>query len=324
MHPSPTSPRTARFFRRFSGAFTSLALLTVLFSLPARAGSPPAEDRAAILAMAGEFEVLFNFRETVALQEDYVLKKPYQETATEMVVVVEDSPEKIVLQHILLTAGGNRVVKHWKQVWTWEDTRLIEFQGRDQWNVREVSLEEGEGTWSQLVTQTDDSPRYESYGTWKHDAGYSRWESQVTARPLPRREHTKRDDYHILRAVNRHALTPFGWVHEQDNLKQVLDEDGEVAGYIAREHGVNHYDRSDETDFTKAREYWETTREFWGTVSRFWEAVENRRESFAIANEVEGETLMKEMNAIAKAMTDEQKPAPPAGEVEEVIERFLN
>ncbi len=297
-------------------------LLTVPYAVLAE--SPPAQDREAILAMAGEYEVIFNFEEVVALQPDYKLKDAYQETATEMVVVVKNSPEQIILQHILTVGSGSRVVKHWKQVWTWEDTRLVEFLGREKWAVREVDPEEVKGTWTQLVTQTDDSPRYESYGAWEHDGGYSRWESGVTARPLPRREHTKRDDYQILQAVNRHSVTPYGWVHEQDNVKQVIDEDGNPTAYIAVEHGVNYYDKTDEADFTKAREYWEKTQEFWGTVSQFWEEVEANENGFAIAKEIEGDSLMGEMSELAEAVLEEKDKAPTDSEVIATIGRFVN
>ena len=173
------------------------------------ASEPPEKDREAILSMAGEFEVLFNFEETVSLQKGYTLKEPYQEDASELVLVIEDTGDRIVLQHILTTSRG--IVKHWKQVWTWEDTRIVEYQGRNQWAVRELDPEEVKGTWSQLVSQVDDSPRYESYAKWRHDGGYSRWESRQTARPLPRREHTKRDDYQILQAVNGRDLMTIGF-----------------------------------------------------------------------------------------------------------------
>lgn len=293
-------------------------------AVTAFAGGPPEQDREAILAMAGEFEVLFNFRETVALHEDYKLKDPYRESATEAIVVVEDSPERIVLQHLLVVAGGNRVVKHWKQIWTWEDRRIVEYHGRQQWKVRELAPEKIEETWSQLVTQVDDSPRYESYGTWKHDGGYSRWESGTTPRPLPRREHIKRDDYQILLATNRHSLTPFGWAHEQDNVKQIIDENGEVAGYIAREIGTNHYDRTGDADFTKARKYWKETRKFWATVSRFWADVEKNRDAFAIAEEVDGKSLTKTMNEIAQSLVNQDKAPPGEEKVEALIEQYLN
>ncbi|MEZ5303362.1 MAG: DUF6607 family protein, partial [Verrucomicrobiales bacterium] len=87
------------------------------------------QDRNAILAMSGEYEITFQFWETVALQEGYELKKPYQEHALEIVEVVSDSGREIVLQHLLWVAEGERVVKHWKQIWKYEDRVLNEFAG---------------------------------------------------------------------------------------------------------------------------------------------------------------------------------------------------
>ena len=45
----------------------------------------PAADRAAILAMAGEFRVTFQFQETVAVAPGYELHEPYRSGATEFV-----------------------------------------------------------------------------------------------------------------------------------------------------------------------------------------------------------------------------------------------
>lgn len=53
-------------------------LSTIITSICALADSQKfAQDRAAILAMSGAFEVEFNFEETVSLDEGYKLKKPY-------------------------------------------------------------------------------------------------------------------------------------------------------------------------------------------------------------------------------------------------------
>lgn len=312
-----------------STALLSLLLAAgIVLTAAGLAADPPAAtapdaDRAAILAMAGEFEVTFDFEESVSLRPGYECKKPYQEDATELVIVVEDTPGRIALQHILSVSEGARVVKHWKQVWTREDTRIVEFQGRGQWKVRTLSQEEAAGTWSQLVTQVDDSPRYESYGKWRHDGGFSRWESGSTARPLPRREHTTRDDYEILLAFNRHALTPDGWVHEQDNLKQVLDESGAVSGYIARELGLNRYRRTESADFSKAREYWESTRAFWGTVSAYWEDIESGREEFFISEKVGDKSLDDTVNDIAKAIIKSGQASPGEEEVTEMLSPFV-
>lgn len=299
-----------------------LASLAIASTAIVAKAAPPEKDREAILAMAGEYEVTFTFEETVPLQSEYELKKPYEEDAHELVVVVEDTPEQIALQHLLVVAGGKKVVKHWRQVWTWQDTRIVDFQGRSKWKVREVAPEDVAGTWSQLVTQTDDSPRYESYGKWNHDGGYSRWESAVTARPLPRREHTKRDDYQVLLATNRHALTPTGWVHGQDNLKLIVSEKGEKEGYIARERGLNTYDLTEEMDFTAAREYWEKTGKYWAVVAEAWADVEAEKGAFEIVKEIEGDSLSEEIYAWADTVSEDGK-IPAKSEVREVIESYL-
>ena len=179
------------------------------------------KDRKAILAMSGKFDVEFTFKETVPLVPGYELKQPYRADALEIVKVVEDHENLIVLQHILLAEIGPvmQVVKHWGQVWKYEDPVMVEYQGKRTWKKRTLPAAEVKGTWTQLVTQVDDSPRYESWGKWTHEGNRSAWTSKDTCRPLPRREYTKRSDYDILRAVNRHVITPEGWVHEQENRK---------------------------------------------------------------------------------------------------------
>ncbi len=308
--------------RTFAGA--GWALFIASFG-PAQGnqGTPPEADRRAILSMAGEYHVDFHFTETVPLQPGYQLREEYREDAIEKVFVIEDSGDRIALQHILLTGNGSRVVKHWKQIWTWQDTRITEFQGREKWKVTDRSPETVRGTWSQLVTQVDDSPRYESYGRWRHEGGYSRWQSGPTNRPLPRREHTKRDDYEVLLAINEHALTPYGWVHYQDNLKQVLDEDGSVRHYLAREKGLNFYDLTEDEDFGPALAYWEETRDFWKKVAAFWEGTQQKRSEFGIRKEVDGKSLVKATFDMADEIQAGKRETPSREEVESLITPYL-
>lgn len=300
-----------------------LALFTTvkIFASIGYASNPPKADREAILSMAGEFEVIFQFEEKVSLQDDYKIKEGYYEEAYESVFVVEDTGDRIALQHILRV--GNVVVKHWKQLWTWEDTRIVEFQGDHFWEVREISEEEAAGTWSQLVTQVDDSPRYESYGVWNHDGGFARWESGPTNRPLPRREHTKRDDYNILRAVNVHALTPYGWVHDQDNLKLVLGDDGKVEKYLAWEKGLNFYDRIDEPTFERITEYWENTKDFWALVSKYWDGLEGESDGYSIARIVNEKPMMMALGEVAKAINEEEIETPSYEEIAAIIDPYI-
>ena len=179
------------------------------------------QDRAAILGMAGAFEVDFSFAEVVPLKKDYELKKAYHETAKELVKVIKDDGKEIILQHLLVVGSKEKpsIIKHWGQVWRYEDTRVLAFQKPRHWKAGRVSADDAKGKWSQLVTQTDDSPRYESLGTWTHDGGVSEWVSDQTRRPLPRREYSKRSDYEVLVGENRHVVTKEGWAHGQWNRK---------------------------------------------------------------------------------------------------------
>src|SRR5690606_24454218 len=114
-----------------------------------------------------------------------------------------------------------------------------------------------------------------------------------------------RDDYDALIGTNRHTITPTGWVQEEENLKAVLDQGGEpVAGdaYLARELGVNRYSRVVGFDFSAGDEYWQRTREFWSDVREAWQDIYQRRDSFRLADEVEGRALFERMFEYAAAL----------------------
>ena len=252
-------------------AFALFVLAALAQSAFARDSANFERDRKAILAMAGEFEVKFKFDETVSLREGYELKHD-KSGGFETVLVAEDTGKKIVLQHILVSKDGEHVVKHWRQDWSYEDRDLREFAGERTWTGRHLSTSTVRGTWTQAVYEVNDGPRYESYGRWVHDGEYSSWQSAVTWRPLPRREYSTRKDYDVLLAVNRQAITPWGWVHEQDNTKwDRANKDGHP--YIARELGVNEYRRITGFDFAPARAYYERTKRYWAAVRAEWTQV---------------------------------------------------
>lgn len=274
-------------------------------------------DREAILGMVGKFRVEFNFRETVSLVDGYELQEAYHEEAMELVKLVEDRGDLIVLQHLLLVDDGLEVmvVKHWGQIWKYEDPEVLHYQGGREWEKRVLPAEEIKGKWTQLVTQTDDSPRYESWGTWEHVGNRSAWQSEVTHRPLPRREYKKRSDYDLLVAVNRHVLTPQGWVHEQDNRKWNIAD----RTFLAHEAGLNRYVRCDE-DFSRAEEQWERTKGFWHDVRMAWAGVINGNDRIAYREEIDGTSLSRRMNRLAKQVTDGGELDEDA--VETLLEQF--
>ena len=272
------------------------------------------KDRAAILAMAGEYRASFDFIETLGFYEDHKPTRPYQSWGTEYIFVVEDRSDFISLQHVLVmmmkTPDGGvtepYVVKHWRQDWTYEDSSIISYVGNRTWRSEEVPDEQRQGNWSQAVFQVDDSPRYESMGRWVHAKGFSSWMSQETWRPLPRREFSVRDDYDVLIGTNRHTITLNGWSQEEDNLKVLtggardrakdgrLLPDYEVRG---REVGFNRYERIIDFDFQPAKRYWERTSYFWSKVRKRWESIMENQTTHSLINEGRNSFLMGAMIA---------------------------
>lgn len=260
-------------FRLQSTAVTGglVALLSVT-AIPAQAAAPPDADRTAILAMAGEYAVTFDFTETVVLKPGYARKPSKRTGAHEVVIVVEDTPARIVLQHLLVVGGGH-VVKHWRQDWTWQAPTRFEFSADQSWSVRALSPALTTGAWTQCVYEVSDAPRYCGTARWVHDGTASTWESDRGWRPLPRREYTTRSDYNALGMVNRHTVTAEGWTHEQDNVKTVRDAAGMPVGTIVREFGFNEYRRARGVDFAPAYRYWRDTAGFWAAVRTRWDRL---------------------------------------------------
>lgn len=258
-----------------------------------------AQDRKAILALAGDFKVVFDFRETLTLAPDSKPSEAHHSEAWERVILLADDGEFISFQHLLLVGEGEdpQVVKHWRQEWRYQDTEILDYQGHNTWKPRKLTKREAAGTWSQTVYQVDDSPRYEGYGVWRHLPDYSAWESNETWRPLPRREE-KRHDYDVLAGRNRHAVTPTGWTHEQDNAKLALR--GERPQVIAREIGVNTYTRLSGADFSPVAAYWEKNAAFWELVRKAWDDQLPHRNEVMHIKEDGGRPLWRDLAVLAK------------------------
>lgn len=250
-------------------------------------------DREAILAMQGEYAVTFEFIETVAIAPGYELVEPKHTPAREVVVVVEDTGDYIMLQHLLVVGSEDNpfIVKHWRQDWRYEPDTVLAFQGHDEWTVEAVSPADGVGAWSQTVYQVDDSPRYAAVAAWDHAPEASTWEPPVSWRPLPRRDDTTRDDYDTIAAVNRHTVTGWGWIHEQDNSKIALRDGAERE--IVREQGVNTYTRTELASAQAAYDYWDATAEYWALVRGYFDALEAEDAGyrFHIDDDAEGTLL---------------------------------
>lgn len=228
--------------------------LLVVAGIATAAPADTAADRKAILAMQGEYTVDFAFDETVLLQPGYERASAQRSGGDETVIVVEDSPGRIVLQHILVDAKSGHVTKHWRQDWVYEAKSRFDFNAEQTWTVHALPADATRGAWTQCVYEVSDAPRYCGTGRWTHANGISTWTSGNTWRPLPRREYTKRSDYNAMEVVNRHTITPGGWTHEQFNTKVLRKADGSRV-YLAREFGFNDYQKTTEIDFKPAYKY---------------------------------------------------------------------
>jgi len=229
------------------------------------------KDRLAILSLQGEYKVSFEFTELYGAETNYKLDSPYKSWGTEIVIALENTEDFISLQHIMAMYVKNKngdvegpyVQKHWRQDWKYEDKEILNYKSDKNWDV--ILNQDNSGTWSQTVYQVDDTPRYESFGKWKHQKGASQWISEKTPRPLPRREFSVRSDYELLNGVNKITVMSWGWVMEELNDKLASQNI-----FIGSEFGIARYQKIRDFNFKPAYQYWDDTGEYWKTVRSEW------------------------------------------------------
>ena len=291
-------------------------------------------DRRAILAMAGDYRVSFDFLEVMGYRADYEPPAPYQSWATERVKVIADEGDRIVLQHLLVMSfvdadgemQGPFVQKHWRQDWRFEAEAAHVYRGANTWRRETVDKDAREGRWLQTVWQVDDSPRYAAWGRWRHEPEFSAWKSDETWRPLPRREYSARDDYDALVGTNRHVVLPTGWVQEERNEKVVVGAPGEIAERVVREYGIARYERITDYDFSAGDAYWEATAAFWKRVRAYWEALLAERQRIHLKSRVDQAGLFRPLFARAQAIADGERDfdaEADAAFVRETIDAYL-
>lgn len=278
------------------------------------------KDREAILAMEGCYKVTFDFAETFAPDTSYEYHDNYSSWGIEYVFAVENKPNKIVLQHILVV-NDTFVVKHWRQDWLYENEELLAFQKDNTWKKEKLTAEEAAGTWTQKVYQVDDSPRYEGFGTWVHVDGKHYWEGTADA-PLPRREFSKRDDYNVTRRHSRMELTDYGWILEQDNEK-IVREDGQDE-LVCWEKGHEKFIAGD-YNCQPANDWWEANKKYWSDVRDLWSQTFEKYDIIKIEKKVDGQKLFERLFATGKKFAGEDYNQEKArSEIQSIIDAFVN
>lgn len=289
------------------------------------------KDRRAILALAGNYRVSFDFTETVGLVENFKPTRPYFSWGTENVTLLEDSGKFISLQHSLVMyfkdekgeTSGPHVMKHWRQDWSYEDSEMQVYQGDMTW--KKTPTPAPQGKWTQAVFQVDDSPRYEVAGAWSHEGGLSIWRSDNCPRPLPRREHTIRKDYNVLEGIHEISITPNGWVHVQSNRKLQANKDGSRK-YVGQELGVDRYEEITAPELaTGFNNYWAKTKGYWKDVRDTWTGILKEKDSFTMKDTYDGKQLFMIHFEYADGLEKAEKPDPEADlkHAKETISHFL-
>jgi hypothetical protein len=173
----------------------------------------------------------------------------------------------------------------------------------------------------QKVFQVDDSPRYESIGTWVHVDGRHEWHSECDS-PLPRREFTKRSDYNVLRRGNRIYLTPNGWMFEQDNQKIIRSASGDKL--LAREKGYEEFTKADESKFNYAKGWWKNQQPYWTAVREVWDEVYAKHEQVKLKGKTDGKLLYEKLFDLADQSAKEKwNAARNKAEIDKVIGNYL-
>lgn len=246
------------------------AIAFALSATQAFSQSKKEKDIEAIKSMCGCYEVKFNFAEVYSPDLGYDLKEPYQSQATELITLISEEENKVSMQHIL-QVSDEMIIKHWRQDWHFEDDELLQYDHSSIWQTKKLDKQEIKGSWTQSVSQVDDSPRYEGYGTWTHRDSISYWEG-VSDAPLPRRDLKSREDYNVMNRRNRHTVFPDRHLHEEDNKK--INRSAKYGDeIIAIEKGYNTYTKVDDSRCAKAKEWWEANNKFWEIVREEWATI---------------------------------------------------
>jgi len=273
------------------------------------------QDIKSIKSMCGCYEVKFNFAETFQYAKDSATYKPSQtkhESALEWVELVEDTPNKIVMQHLLIVSD-DMIIKHWRQDWLYENTDLYLFDKNTSWKYKKLDKKAVKGQWTQKVYQVDDSPRYEGTATWVHVDGQDYW-ANVTDAPLPRREHTKRNDYNVLKRRNIHEITATGWNHEQDNDKLIRDDSGKDV-LLAQEKGMDVYTKVADSKCLAGQKWWKENSALWKNVRDKWQTLFERNKDLNLEAKVEKKALY--------SLLFDLKPNAPKAESDAIIDKFV-
>jgi hypothetical protein len=308
--------------KRIAGFAAAMVLnISVQAQVPKDVKTLPA-DRQNIDKLCGCFEVEFKYAETFSPDTAYKFHEREEISGgLELVFPVEASDRKIVMQHLLVITDS-MIIKHWREVWTYENPELWNYKGNKTWVKEQLKPEQYKGKWTQTVWEVSDEPRYQGTGEWITTDGKTFWQNTTDA-PLPRREYSVRSDYNILKRGNRIIVSEGGYVHEQDNQK-IIRKDG-ADKLLVEEKGINSYKKLNDKECAAAKFYWENNKVFWGKVRSSWENYLSTHSSIELKTKVDGKVLHEYLFELAKQYSAGKiKPADIDMKIRDSLAKFIN
>ncbi|TKC12543.1 hypothetical protein FA048_02695 [Pedobacter polaris] len=297
-------------------------LFALIFSvLSVTAQNKLDQDREAIKSLAGFYKVTFNYAETFSPNDDYKFHERHRSSAKEIAIILEETPKKIVIQHLLVMRGDSMIIKHWREDWTYEDTQILAYDKENAWKKVTLSANDVKGKWTQKVFQVDDSPRYQAIGSWVHVDGRHQWQSNTDS-PLPRRESTERNDYNVLNRGNNLYLTANGWMFEQDNKKIIRSESGDKL--VAMEKGLEEFIKTDPKSFGYAQTWWKQQEGFWKDARATWDVVFAENNYIKLNLKIDNKLLYEQFFALGDQSAKEKWSSEKNKEnIKKVIDAYL-
>ncbi len=299
----------------------NILLLTVLL-LTVSVFAQTKADLKNIDELCGCFEVQFQYAETLAPDEEYEYHNRERiSRVTELVLPIEKSKKKVVLQH-LLVINDSIIVKHWREDWVYENPVLFNYLGDKAWEKQQLGRDKVKNKWTQTVWEVSDAPRYQGVSEWVSTDNKTFW-MNTTFAPLPRREYSKRKDYNIMNRRNMIVVDESGWIHEQDNQK-IIREGGKDS-LLTEEKGINSYKRVADSQCAPGLAYWEKNKAYWARVRNAWESFLDNHTTVRVASSVDGKPMYQYLNNIEKEVATNKITLQDAdAQIKSVFDKFVS
>ena len=84
---------------------------------------------------------------------------------------------------------------------------------------------------------------------------------------------------------NRHEITDFGWVHDQDN-KKIVRQNNKNDVIIAEEKGYSSYVQVEDSRCFAADKWWKENSKKWTNVRDKWNEIYTRNQDLSLKNKV--------------------------------------